>query len=131
MLEFNNDGGLITFRRDGRDHCLGYLLHAPPHGTFDADLGKVDVSPDVAEEHNRVLSACELDGLDKNCQVGQGGLFYLRLHDGKPAIRTWTGDLVTEDVTVRGRAIDFRRHGKAFRGQRQTDGDCFRFRRIA
>src|SRR5665213_4373151 len=105
MLDLKNDGGLITYRRDGQEYCLGYLFHSPQHGTFDPTLGKVDVSPEVAAEHNRLLSECELTGLDDNCQVGQGGMFYLRRQDDKPVVMTWMGELVAEDVTVRGKTI--------------------------
>ena len=130
MSELQNDGGLITYRRGGRLHCLGYLFHVPQRGTFDASLGKVAIGPEAADKHNRVLSAGELAGLDDNCRVGQVGTFYLRMRNERAIITTWIGDLVTETVTVRGTSIRFHRNGKVFSGRRQRDTDGFNFRRI-
>lgn len=91
--QLRNLGSLITYRDTGSEHCLGYLLSFEGHGVFDPDLGRIEVTPEEANAHNRALSQAEIQGLDQNCQVGQGGYFYLKERTGTvgsppgPAIR--------------------------------------------
>ena len=124
-----NVGSLITFN-DG-DRCLGYLWHAEGHGTFDANLGRVDVSKDNADTHNRLLDDALLNGLDENCQVGQGGTFYVGQHEGRTAIKTFLGTLISADVSLKGQSLTFRRKGRTFRGRMSRQHDLFNFRRVA
>ena len=95
MNKFNFDGGMITFVDDeGRDCCLGYLMNFPGHGVFDATCGQVDVTPEQAEEHNKVYDRAIMDGLD-NCPVGRGGYFYFSPAPGGAfVIKTFMGTLV-------------------------------------
>ena len=122
-LELKNDRGLLVNARSNT--VLGYLFEFSGGGVFSPD-GKVQVTAEAAAAHNNLLSQGEILGLDQNCQVGQRGTFYYRAG----SVVTWMGELVSNDVTVRGRVITFRRAGKAFRGRLCKDAECFHFRRI-
>jgi hypothetical protein len=122
-------GSLMTYKSAGRDVCLGYLFHFEGHGVYDAHFGLVDVSPVDAETHNRCLQQAELEGLDQHCRIGQGGTFYYRPDANN--VQTFTGELVSSDVTRRGASVTFRRRDKTFHGRLQQDGDAFHFRRVA
>jgi hypothetical protein len=135
-----NRGPLITTQ--GGNECLGYLMDFKHKGVFDAKYGKVDVTPEQAETHNRLLDTALLVGLDANCRVGQGGSFYLRRNpQGPPVVVTFLGTIVSNDVSIRhgkinrvtGRrreTLEFTRLGKLYRGIIQKDSDLFNFRRI-
>jgi len=116
------DNGMIML---DDEHCAGYLFDFTGHGIFGPD-GKLDVTAEQAETHNRLLSEAELLGLDQNCQVDQYGTFYYT----NSKVTTWLGTVVSEDMTVHGKTITFRRSGKVYRGRLQKDADCFNFRRI-
>lgn len=122
-----NLGSLITYEQDGKRYCLGYLFDFTGHGIFSPD-GKVEVTKEQADTHNRLLAEGELKGLDENCQVGMHGTFYFI--GGK--VQTWTGVLVSERVILSpgGRGITFYRNGKTYRGRLPKDADCFNFKRI-
>jgi hypothetical protein len=124
-----NLGSLITI--EGTDTCLGYLMNFKDHGVFDASHGKVAVTPDHAETHNGLLDAAMLQGLDDSCQVGQGGSFYVGQDEGRTAVKTFSGTLVSADVSTRGQSLTFRRKGKTFRGRMSRQHDLFNFRRVA
>ena len=111
---------------DGREQCVGYLFNFQGHGIFAPD-GKVEVTQEEMDIHNKFLAQGEIKGLDEQCQVGQGGTFYYI--GGK--IQTFTGEIVSSNVRVNGKTITFRRNGKSFRGRLQKDADCFNFRRVA
>lgn len=122
--------------RDGA--ALGYIFAFGDKVCFTPD-GKVEVSAEQVDKHNAALTVAMLDGLDRNCEVGQGGAFYLkrRPHGYRTtlAVVTWTGEVVTEDVRTgtspRGRnVIVFRRAGKVFRGIKRRDCDLLTFKRI-
>ena len=134
-IKLENLGSLITYKDDqGRDIALGYLFDFTGHGIFSPD-GKVEVSKENAEMHNRLLGEAELKGLDENCQVGQGGTFYFgKGKDGDARVTTWMGTIVSENIVVTGRVrqtVFFRRNGKRFRGILRKDADCFNFRRVS
>lgn len=120
-----NLGSLITYKQDGADHCLGYLMDFREHGVYDPTFGRIPVSPEHATAHNAALSKAELDGLDDNCAVGQGGTFYLV----RGNVQTFNGAHVATAM-ISGRSITFNRGGKTFRGRSQKDADCFNFRRV-
>src|SRR5512146_2808207 len=131
-MALQNLGSLITYTDDGGEHCLGYLWHAEGHGTYDPSLGRVEVSKQDADTHNRLLDEALLKGLDERCEIGQGGTFYLGQEcGGRPIVKTWLGTPVSNVITKRGNSITFTRAGKRFRGRLQKDADCFNFRRIA
>ena len=131
-MKFENIGGLITFKDDkGVHRYLGYLFNFNGHGVFDPTLGKVEVTPEEIDKHNALLANAEIEGLDKNCQVGQGGSFYLT--PSKPyKVTTFTGELVSDQIEIseKGFGITFKRNGKVFRGRLQKDADVFNFRRV-
>lgn len=124
--KLNFDGGMITFERDGETRCLGYLLASPEHGVFDAEYGKVDVTPEQAQEHNRVFDAACVKGLDETCQIGQGNTFYVNGDE----VATWLGTVLGK-ATHLGRRVTFTRNGRTFlsKGYAKKDGDPLFFTR--
>ena len=129
--QLDNLGSLITYRDEGKDRCLGYLLSTEPWGVYDSTFGKVDVTPEQAAIHNKLLDEASLKGLDENCEIGQGGSFYLVRQDRRPVVRTWIGTLVSDQCSVNGHSVTFMRNGKAFRGRTSSEHDLFNFKRIA
>ena len=123
---------LITFQPKGSDkeQCLGYLMHFRGHGVYEPTFGKVDVTPSEADAHNAALSGAEIQGLDANCRIGMGGTFYMGASGGRPAIRTFTGAVVAEDVAVKGGSVTFHRRGMTFKGRKRND-DLLFFERVA
>ena len=133
--KLENLGSLITYKDGDGDRCLGYLFDFTGHGVYDAALGLVEVSPEHMKAHNEALDAAMLDGLEKNCAVGQGGTFYL-IRDkttGLETVQTFAGTMVATpgNTSRNGTTITFRRQGMTFRGRTQKDADCFNFRRVA
>ena len=130
-MTFENIGSLITYKDGEHDRCLGYLMNFQDHGIYDASLGKVEVTPQQAETHNRLLDDALLKGLDDNCQLGQHGMFYVSKHQGRTAVKTFLGAVVSDDVLVNGQSLSFRRKGKTFRGRLSRQHDLLQFRRVA
>lgn len=126
----DNLGSLVTHKDGDQDRCLGYLMQFPGHGVYDASLGRVNVTPEEADTHNRLLDDALLQGLDDNCQIGQHGTFYVGKHEGRTAIKTFLGTLVSADVSVNGQSLTFHRKGKVFRGRMSRQHDLFNFRRV-
>lgn len=129
-VALDNLGSLITYKDEDEDRCLGFLMNFTGHGVYDASLGKVNVTPEQADNHNRLLDEALLKGLDENCQVGQCGTFYVGQHDSRTAIKTFLGTVVSADVSIKGQSLTFRRNGKVFRGRMSKQHDLFNFRRI-
>lgn len=146
--QMENFGSLITIK--GTNTCLGDLLHANGQGTFDPEYGLVDVTKDEADAHNKALDKAKLEGLDKNCEIGQGSFFYYNeARSDKPAqVTTFLGTVVTNDVVAKPAktiqphrfnkthywTITFRRAGKTYRGRLGNgvgSGNAFNFKRIA
>jgi hypothetical protein len=125
-------GSLITYLSEGGDkeQCLGYLMHFEGHGVYEPTFGRVDVTPQEADAHNAALSRAEIEGLDNNCRIGMGGAFYLGASNGKSTVRTFIGDIVAEDVAVKGDGVTFHRKGMTFRGRKRDDELLF-FKRVA
>jgi hypothetical protein len=115
---------IITIGTD-RD-CLGDLIHFDGRGTYDAHYGKVDVTKEEADVHNKALDEARLTGLDKNCEIKQGGTFYYHPKNG---VTTFLGTKVA-NAYVSGNTITFIRAGKTYRGKLQKEADCFNFRRV-
>ena len=128
--EILHRGSLMTWLDHGQERCLGYLFEFPGHGIFEPNFGKLEVTPEEAKTHNRLLSRAEIEGLDQNCAVGMGGLFYTRKGDGQAHVVTWLGEEVSRDVQVHGKVITFQRKGRGFRGRLRQQEDAFAFRRI-
>ena len=99
------------------------------NGVFDATYGKVDVSAEEADAHNKAYDEASLKGLDESCQIGQGGTFYY--NDKDRTVKTFNGTVVSIFVRRSGTTITFGRKGKIFRGRVQKEADCFNFRRIS
>lgn len=130
--------GFFTYDDGGRTYCLGYLVHFEGKGTFDAALGKVDVTKEQADAHNKLYEKAELKGL-RTCDLGLSGhLFY---DEAKREIHTFLGSKVeTRHITVRGKVITFsivmdeeKFHSAVgtFRGRLPKDSEGFFFKRIA
>lgn len=128
-LQLENKGSLITIA--GSNTCLGYLMDFKGHGVYDADCGKVDVTPEQADTHNRLLSEAELKGMDENCKVGQHGTFYFNLNT--QIVHTFIGTPVADRVRFipGGKKVTFERKGKTFSGLLRKDGDVFNFKRVS
>jgi hypothetical protein len=126
-LKINNRGSLMTFTNEnGQEQCLGYLMNFNEHGIHEPNFGGLDVSKEEADIHNKLLDSAMLNGLDENCQIGQGGTFYFV--GGK--VTTWAGAVVAASASTKGRSITFARNGKVYRGILQKNADCFNFNRI-
>lgn len=121
--ELENFGSLIMLK--GSNQCLGSLMVFAGHGTFDAEYGKVPVTPKEVEQHNCALDKALIKGLE-GCKVGQGGTFYY--HGGK--VSTFAGTVVDPAPRVHGKVITFVYRGSTFRGRLRSDADCFKFKRI-
>ena len=128
--EVLNRGSLMTYSDQGARRCLGYMFNFTGHGVFEPTFGKLDVTPKEATVHNQLLSHAEIEGLDKNCTVGLGGMFYTRKENDRTIIATWLGEVVSREVQVRGGSITFNRKGMTFKGRLRQNEDCFRFKRI-
>jgi hypothetical protein len=113
----HNLGSLITYEDQGIERCLGYLLVAAGRGVFEPTFGRVDVTPEEADLHNRALSLAETQGLEETCEIGQGAVFYpAEAPDGSLIVSNWIGDRVAE-ATRTGQRFHFRRSGKTFVGR--------------
>ena len=118
--------------------CLGFLIHFPGKGVFDADRGKVEVSPEDATFHNTLLSKALIEGFHKNCDVGQGNYFFAgeRISDVPSErgweIKTWIGEVVATVDQVRkvGRVFTITIGDKLYRGTQKPDADCIFVERI-
>ena len=65
-LILENKGSLITYKDNGQDVCLGALWYAEGHGCNDPSHGRVDVTKEEAEIHNRCLAQALIDGAHCN-----------------------------------------------------------------
>jgi hypothetical protein len=128
--EILNRGSLLTYQEDGRERCFGYLFECPGHGIFEPAFGKLEVTPGESATHNQLLSQGEIEGLDQQCAIGMGGMFYIRKTEGQTTVVTWLGQEVSRDVRINGQVLTFRRKAMTFRGQLHKDQDAFGFKRI-
>ena len=124
--EIENRGSLITFRNT--NSCLGYLFMYEGRAYFPDGVVEGLTQAEV-DTHNKCLSQGEVQGLDENCKVGQGNIFYW--HSKTREVKTWGGDLVSNDVTVNGQSVTMRRKGKVLRGRIRKDEDCIFFKRVS
>lgn len=121
-MTIENDNGLLINK--DTNSVIGYLFDFTGRGVYSPD-GKMEITPEQAQIHNKLLARAEIAGLDA-CAVGERGTFYLRCSE----VVTWTGELVSKQVSVKGKQITFARNGRRFRGRLQRDADCFNFRRV-
>ncbi len=128
--EIRHRGSLMTYQDKGADRCFGYMFHFPGHGVFEPTFGKLEVTPQEVKTHNDLLSQAEIEGLDNNCAVGLGGMFYTRKENGHTNVATWMGEVVSREVCINGMTITFERKEMTFRGRLRKDEDCFSFKRI-
>jgi hypothetical protein len=107
------------------DRCLGDLIHFDGKGTFCPNNGRVPVSKEAADVHNKALDQARVEGLDENCEVGMRGMFYW---DGKN-VKTFLGTQVNEGFVVMSgnvrKTVYFNRKGMKFKGVLRKDADCF------
>jgi hypothetical protein len=128
--EILHRGSLLTYQDNGREWCFGYLFEFQGHGIYEPSFGKLEVTSAEAKAHNRLLSEGEIEGLDKHCAVGMGGMFYTRKVDGQTHVATWLGEEVSREVRINGQVLTFQRKGMTFRGRLRQDQDAFGFKRI-
>jgi hypothetical protein len=124
-MRLENEGGLFTYEDNGVNRCLGYLLVAEGHGVYDAEAGKVEVSPEDAQKHNQVFDEMMVKGLDENCQVGQGNNFYVSGN----TVKTWLGTVLGEATKVRS-TYTFTRKGMKFTGTLPKGEEMTFFERV-
>lgn len=137
--QFDNLGSLITFSHNGQTCCLGYLMHFEGKGTYDATYGRVDISKEHADAHNAAYDKAEIEGLDNQCQIGQGAWFYVHEKTSPVAVKTFLGTVLNEgDVKVqmptkgKGVFVLFTRKGRTFKGRFKRDqGDSVFFTRMS
>jgi hypothetical protein len=132
--KLENKGSLITYKDNGQDVCLGALWYAECHGCYDPTHGRVDVTKEEAEIHNRELDEAMLAGLDNQCQVGRGAMFYSHpypkdLWDIK--VITFNGTHIAFAKRRGKRELVLTRAGRLFVGRIRRDADCVWFRRIS
>jgi hypothetical protein len=122
---------IIVFGNENQ--CLGDLMHFQGHGTFDPYYGRVDVTKEEAEIHNKAFGQARLEGLDKNCKVGQGSSAYLTRNKGtqRCEVTDFVGTVISTDVNISTTTITFRRKGMTFRGKMRKDSDNFNYRRVS
>jgi hypothetical protein len=127
-----NKGSLITYKDHGKDTCLGPLWHTAGHGTYDPTIGRVDVTKEEAEVHNRELDKAMLEGLDNACEVGPGAMFYAQPEPGQTSnirVTTFNGTLVAIAHRYGMVMLAFTRDKKGFCGRIKKDADCVWFKR--
>src|SRR3954470_3413510 len=108
--EILHRGSLMTYQSKDTECCLGYLLVSEEHGVFEPSFGKLEVSSEEAQAHNRLLSQAEIQGLDQNCAVGMCGRFYTGKRWGQLTVSTWIGDIVSNRAQIKGSTITFERN---------------------
>jgi len=106
-------------------------MHFAGHGVYDPKFGRVDVTPEEANAHNKALDLAMIEGMDVNCQVGQGAYAYYV--SGR--VSTFNGTLIADAPQVRitgetAHTITFNRKGKVYRGRLSEEGEAFNFRRV-
>ena len=124
QTKLENLGSLITIANSTQ--CLGYLMNFTGHGIFDASLGKVDITPEQADTHNKLFDQALIKGMD-TCQIGQGNTFYWSGN----CVKTFMGTVVSYAVSQKGQSVTFMVKEKTFRGRLQKDADCFNFKRVS
>jgi hypothetical protein len=132
--KLENKGSLITCKHNGQDVCLGALWYAEGHGCYDPTLGRVDVTKEEAELINRELDKAMLAGLDNQCQVGQGAMFYAHPKAGETSnikVTTFNGTFVAIAHRYGKVMLAVTRHGSGFSGRIRKDADCVWFKRIS
>lgn len=123
-----NVGGMLMVEEN---RPFGHLIHFEGKGVYDPSHGQVDVDPSLVDAHNTILDEALVKGLVENCKVGQGYFFYYRQKDGKTQVTTFTGVVVSDDVTLKGKSLTFTRLGKTYRGTLKKDEENFNFTRVA
>lgn len=135
---FEHLGSLITYKDGDADQLLGYLIHDPERGVYDAALGRVEVSPEHATVHNAELTKALIAGLDNQCQVGQHGMFYFYDATSPVQIRAFTGEVIADyakgeiwfEFKNKKTVVFFSRGAKVFRGTKPKENDAFFFKRV-
>jgi hypothetical protein len=108
--------------------CLGDLMHFKGRGTYDPTLGLVDVTKEEAEVHNKALDIARLEGMDKNCEIGQGSFAYLCRNMG---VTTFIGTKIADYTLNPAQThVTFCRAGKTYKGRLSSKTDAFNFRRV-
>ncbi len=132
--KLENKGSLITYEDNGQNRCVGAPWYAEGHGCYDPTHGRVDVAKEEAEIHNRELDNAMLAGLDEQCHVGKGAMFYPHPKAGESSnikVTTFNGTLVAIAHRYGKVMLAFTRHRRGFSGRIRNDADCVWFKRIS
>ena len=129
--QLENFGSIVTFK--DKPDCLGDLWHVNGH-TFCPHYGLVPVTEEEAKQHNAALDAARIQGLDAQCEIGQGSNFYLtQLATYGWQVVTFSGTVVAsnEDLYVSRHLVTMRRGDRVFQGRRHTKDDCIFLKRVS
>jgi len=132
--KFDNNGGLITFEdENGIQRYVNYLFYFNGKGTFEPNFGLLEgITKEQADEHNKILSRLQLEGLDKQCEVGQVGQFYLKRNPLD--VRTWIGESLGTATWKGLRDVVVRRNGRVFVGRARkasSDDETINMKRVS
>lgn len=128
----NEHGLVVTGDDPNRLACAGYLFMHEGKAFDPGGYVEGVTTQEVVDAHNKILSQMEIEGLDNNCQVGQGSTFYIRgPKQGAPnEVVTWIGDLIASVSHAQpyhgGWKITFTRRGKTLEGKIRK-GECCGF----
>jgi hypothetical protein len=122
-----NDNGLLI---DESGRVINYLIDFKDNGIFSPE-GRVEgITKEQMDIHNDLLDRSFVDGLDKTCEVGQGGIFYYgKDKEGVYRVETFLGKAVSYNIFVNGNNITFLYHSKTFKGKLHKNEDWFQFKR--
>lgn len=135
MVE-NDHGLVITDKTVVPTACAGYLFMFEGKAFDPEGLIQGVTTKEEVDAHNKILSQMEIDGLDKNCRVGQGGTFYVKGSDDRKApthVTTWIGDPIAPLKAERYRLtwkLTFTRKGKTMEGVLKKGECCVFFKCI-
>lgn len=133
VIQILHRGSLMTVadadaQTENKERCLGFLMHFEGKGVFEPYFGLIEVTPEEADIHNKLLSDGLIKGLDENCEVGMCGDFYL---DAKSReIHTFIGTVVGT-VEISGSSVTMHRKGRVFRGRIRKHEDCITLKRVS
>jgi hypothetical protein len=128
MIQPEDKEGLLTWANTNT--AIGYLFGH--EGVQWSPDGAVNCTEEQAKKHNELLDNMLVKGLDDSCEIGQGYHFYFFRAHGTTGhqVRSWMGQVISDNVQLNGTSIIFTRKGKTFRGRLRNDEPVFNFKRI-
>lgn len=120
--------GLITFKQDGKNYYLGYLLSFQ-NRVFDATQGQLDLKESDIEAHNNCLSEIEIDRF-KQLKKDEKITLYFTKKQGKPTIHTFVGKEIRGNIRIVGSILTLTNLGRMFRGRIHKNDELITLKRI-